>query len=231
LFRSCAPRREPIPPTPRRPLDEQPHRRGLRGLVVRAPGGDRAASPPADPLPGHRPRPHRCGRLRRGGRPAAARLRCGADRAADRLRPRAGARMAARGDLPAPRHGAGPAGDAAHPGLPRAVHGGGVLPPRGRTDKAVGPRGMPRIPGSPVPLRVAEYSPPPGAAPCHDPRQHAISLAYVVPLDGEAAPQEDALELTWFGIDELVAESSPLDEMEGGRDLLVRRALAHVGAI
>ena len=55
-------------------------------------------------------------------------------------------------------------------------------------------------------------------------------MAYVVPIDGETAPQEDALELSWFGVDELLAESSPLDEMSGGHDLIVRRALAHVGA-
>lgn len=55
-------------------------------------------------------------------------------------------------------------------------------------------------------------------------------MAYVVPVDGETAPQEDALELTWFGIDELQQEFTPLDEMSGGHDLIVRRALAHVGA-
>ena len=97
-------------------------------------------------------------------------------------------------------------------------------------DKDLGPMAMPRIPVSPVPFTVAEYFPTPGVSPFHDPRQHAISLAYVVPIDGETAPQEDALELAWYGIDELLAESSPLEEMDGGRDLLIRRALAHVGA-
>lgn len=97
-------------------------------------------------------------------------------------------------------------------------------------DKDLGPMAMPRIPVSPVPFTVAEYFPTPGISPFHDARQHAISMAYVVPIDGETAPQEDALELTWFGIDELLADSSPLDEMSGGHDLIVRRALAHVGA-
>ena len=89
---------------------------------------------------------------------------------------------------------------------------------------------MPRVPVSPVPFTVAEYFPTPGVSPFHDPRQHAISLAYVVPIDGETAPQEDALELSWFGVDELLGDSSPLHEMDGGRDLLVRRALAYMGA-
>lgn len=97
-------------------------------------------------------------------------------------------------------------------------------------DKDLGSMAMPRIPVSPVPFTVAEYFPTPGASPFHDPRQHAISLAYVVPVDGETAPQEDALELAWFGVDELLSDSSPLEEMNGGRDLLIRRALAHVGA-
>ena len=77
-------------------------------------------------------------------------------------------------------------------------------------DKDLGPMAMPRIPVSPVPFTVAEYFPTPGISPFHDPRQHAISMAYVVPIDGETAPQEDALELTWFGIDELVAEYEEL---------------------
>ena len=98
-------------------------------------------------------------------------------------------------------------------------------------EKDMGPMAMPRIPVSPVPFTVAEYFPTPGVSPFHDPRQHALSLAYVVPIDGETAPQEDALELTWFEIDELQAETSPLHEMDGGRDLLVRRALAHVGVL
>ncbi|GAA1489855.1 NUDIX hydrolase family protein [Brachybacterium sacelli] len=97
-------------------------------------------------------------------------------------------------------------------------------------EKDLGPMAMPRIPVSPVPFTVAEYFPTPGISPFHDPRQHAISMAYIVPIDGETAPQEDALELSWFGTDELLGDSSPLDEMNGGRDLLVRRALAHVGA-
>ena len=97
-------------------------------------------------------------------------------------------------------------------------------------EKDLGPMALPRVPASPVPFTVAEYFPTPGVSPFHDPRQHAISLAYVVPIDGETAPQDDALEVSWYGVDELLGENSPLEEMDGGRDLLVRRALAHVGA-
>ena len=88
-------------------------------------------------------------------------------------------------------------------------------------EKDLGPLAMPQLPASLTPFTVAEYFPTPGEG-WYDERQHAISLAYVVPIDGETAPQEDALELSWFGVDELLGDSSPLHEMDGGRDLLVR---------
>src|SRR5699024_10764167 len=65
---------------------------------------------------------------------------------------------------------------------------------------------------------------------CSDPRQHAISLAYIVPIDGETEPQEDALELSWLSVQEL-SETTILEEMDGGHDIIVRRALAHAGMI
>lgn len=97
-------------------------------------------------------------------------------------------------------------------------------------EKDLGTMAMPRIPVSPVPFTVAEYFPTPGQSPFTDPRQHAISLAYIVPVDGEAAPQEDALELTWFDVHELL-EGEVLSELENGHDVIVRRALAHAGLI
>ncbi len=32
----------------------------------------------------------------------------------------------------------------------------------------------------------------------HDPRHHAVSLAYVVPVDGDCQPTQEALDLAWF---------------------------------
>ncbi|EWS79693.1 DUF4916 domain-containing protein [Brachybacterium phenoliresistens] len=97
-------------------------------------------------------------------------------------------------------------------------------------DKDLGSMALPRIPASPVPFTVAEYFPTPGQSLFTDPRQHAISLAYLVPVDGEASPQEDALELNWYDVAELL-ESGVMDELEGGHDIVVRRALAHAGVI
>lgn len=97
-------------------------------------------------------------------------------------------------------------------------------------EKDLGPMAMPRIPASPVPFTVAEYFPTPGQSLFTDPRQHAISLAYIVPIDGETEPQEDALELSWISVTDL-ADSTILEEMDGGHDIIVRRGLAHAGLI
>jgi ADP-ribose pyrophosphatase YjhB (NUDIX family) len=97
-------------------------------------------------------------------------------------------------------------------------------------EKDLGPMALPRIPVSPTPFTVAEYFPTPGQSLFHDPRQHAISLAYVVPLDGEAAAQEDTLELGWFDVEEL-RTGPALEEIEDGKDIIVRRALAHAGLL
>ena len=51
-------------------------------------------------------------------------------------------------------------------------------------EKDLGPVALPQIPASPQPFTVAEYFPTPGVTPYHDPRQHAVSLAYVVPVLG-----------------------------------------------
>lgn len=98
-------------------------------------------------------------------------------------------------------------------------------------EKDLGPMALPRVPVSPVPFTVAEYFPTPGQSPFTDARQHAISLAYIVPIDGECAPQEDALDLAWFDVAELRDSAGVLAEMEGGHDIIVRRALAHAGVL
>ena len=64
----------------------------------------------------------------------------------------------------------------------------------------------------------------------HDPRQHAVSLAFVVPLDGDCAPSQDALDLVWVTPE--VATSLEFEaEMSGGQGRLVRMALAHCGLL
>lgn len=95
-------------------------------------------------------------------------------------------------------------------------------------EKDLGPLALPRVPPAPQPFTIAEYFPTPGVTPFHDPRQHAVSLAYVVPVEGDCSPQHDALELTWFAPDE-VREPTVLAELANGQSVLLQQALAHLG--
>ncbi|MGJ6962820.1 NUDIX hydrolase family protein [Streptosporangium sp. G11] len=97
-------------------------------------------------------------------------------------------------------------------------------------EKDLGPTALPRVPASPQPFTIAEYFPTQGVTPYHDPRQHAVSLAYVVPVAGDCRPRQDALDLVWFTPEEA---SSPLvqQEMLGGQGVLLKQALAHVGCL
>lgn len=97
-------------------------------------------------------------------------------------------------------------------------------------EKDLGPVALPLVPASPQPFTVAEYFPTPGVTPYHDPRQHAVSLAYVVPVRGDCRPQQDALDLAWIAPEEACSEGIQA-EMYGGQGVLLRQAMAHVGRI
>ena len=64
----------------------------------------------------------------------------------------------------------------------------------------------------------------------HDPRQHAVSLGFVVPCKGECVPSQGALEFTWLTPEECL-HADVRAEMTGGQDKLVMTALAHVGVL
>ncbi|GLW07199.1 DUF4916 domain-containing protein [Microtetraspora sp. NBRC 13810] len=97
-------------------------------------------------------------------------------------------------------------------------------------EKDLGPTALPRVPASPQPFTIAEYFPTQGVTPYHDPRQHAVSLAYVVPVAGDCRPRQDALDLVWFTPEEA---ASPMvqQEMTGGQGVLLKQALAHIGRL
>lgn len=97
-------------------------------------------------------------------------------------------------------------------------------------EKDLGPVALPQVPASPQPFTVAEYFPTPGITPFHDPRQHAVSLAYVVPVTGDCRPRQDALDLVWFSPEEAAGDSVQ-QEMGGGQGVLLRQALGHVGLL
>ncbi|MEU7000397.1 NUDIX hydrolase family protein [Nonomuraea sp. NPDC046570] len=97
-------------------------------------------------------------------------------------------------------------------------------------EKDLGPVALPHVPVSPQPFTVAEYFPTAGVTPYHDPRQHAVSLAYIVPVAGDCRPRQDALDLVWFTPEEA---GSPMvqQEMASGQGVLLKQALAYVGRL
>ena len=77
---------------------------------------------------------------------------------------------------------------------------------------------------------MVEYFPSPEVTGFHDPRQHAVALAFIVPLDGDCAPSQQALDLVWVSPEEAVSPDFQA-EMTGGQGRLLRMALAHCGLL
>jgi ADP-ribose pyrophosphatase YjhB (NUDIX family) len=96
--------------------------------------------------------------------------------------------------------------------------------------KDLGPMADPLLPPGAAPFTVAEYFPTPDRTGFSDPRQHAVSLVFIVPVAGECTPSQDALELSWLTVEDA---TSPLvaAEMSGGQDRLVAMAMAHCGRL
>lgn len=97
-------------------------------------------------------------------------------------------------------------------------------------NKDLGPVAFPRMPTSVQPFDVVEYFPSPEVTGYHDPRQHAVALAYVIAVTGECQPSQEALDLVWLTIEEASAEQVRV-EMSGGQDRVLRSALAHAGVL
>jgi hypothetical protein len=95
-------------------------------------------------------------------------------------------------------------------------------------EKDLGPSAFPTLPTSIVPVAISEYFPWPGER--FDLRQHAVALAYVVPVTGICEPRQDALELTWMS-PVSAASDHVADELEGGRGALLRQLLHHLGVL
>ena len=92
----------------------------------------------------------------------------------------------------------------------------------------LGPMSFPQIPPNPVPTQVAEYFPLPSLNGYVDPRQHAISLVYVVPVTGSCTPRQDALEVTWMAPEDALSPET-LADLDGGRGRLLRQLLSAHG--
>jgi hypothetical protein len=97
-------------------------------------------------------------------------------------------------------------------------------------EKDLGALALPVIPTSPQPFTVIEYFPNPDVSGFYDPRQHAVGLGYVVPVEGDCVPSQDALDLVWLTPEEVVSPTVAA-ELSPGHEKVVRRALAHVGCL
>ena len=97
-------------------------------------------------------------------------------------------------------------------------------------EKDLGSMALPRVPADPTPFTVVGYFPHPGRSGFYDPRHHAVSLSYVVPVDGHCEPTQEALDLGWYTPEEAVSPDV-IAEMTNGHDRLIRLALAHVGKL
>jgi ADP-ribose pyrophosphatase YjhB (NUDIX family) len=97
-------------------------------------------------------------------------------------------------------------------------------------EKDLGPVALPRIPPEVAPFTVVEYFPDPDISGFHDPRHHAVSLAFVVPVAGDCQPTQEALDLGWYTPAEIMRDDVRR-EMTGGQDRLLRLALAHIGQL
>jgi ADP-ribose pyrophosphatase YjhB (NUDIX family) len=97
-------------------------------------------------------------------------------------------------------------------------------------EKDLGPVALPCIPPEVAPFTVVEYFPDASISGFHDPRHHAVSLAFVVPVSGDCQPTQEALDLGWYTPAEIM-RADVRREMTGGQDRLLRLALAHIGQL
>ncbi len=97
-------------------------------------------------------------------------------------------------------------------------------------EKDLGPARSPRAAPRSGAVHRRRVLPRPQRSGFHDPRHHAVSLAYVVPVDGDCTPTQEALDLAWFSPEEAVSREVR-EQMTAGHDRLIRLALAHVGCL
>ena len=90
--------------------------------------------------------------------------------------------------------------------------------------KDLGDIALPMLPQSLQPFTVAEFFPTPGLSEYYDPRQHAITLCYVVPIAGDCKPQDETLDVEWVDPRGEMMETF-IRQMMNGHGRIVRQAL------
>lgn len=94
-------------------------------------------------------------------------------------------------------------------------------------DKDLGQMALPQLPAVLAPFTIGEYFPTPGEG-WHDPRQHAVSLAFIIPVAGDCSPASDALEVSWFDPRDVCTSSLQSEITEIHRPI-IKKALAYLG--
>jgi ADP-ribose pyrophosphatase YjhB (NUDIX family) len=97
-------------------------------------------------------------------------------------------------------------------------------------EKDLGNLALPLLPSSTLPVSVSEYFPDPEISGLHDPRQHAVALSYLIPVQGDCAPSQASLDLAWLTPTEAISERTA-SEMTGGQHKVLVTLLAFAGVI
>ena len=97
-------------------------------------------------------------------------------------------------------------------------------------EKDLGNLALPILPNSTLPVCITEYFPDPEISGLHDPRQHAVALSYLIPVQGDCSPSQASLNLAWLTPSEAIS-SRTASEMTGGQHKVVLTLLAHAGVI
>src|SRR5699024_1942458 len=92
----------------------------------------------------------------------------------------------------------------------------------------LGPMALPVIPPAISPFHIAEYFPTEGSSLLHDPRQHAISMCFILEVRGEGTPRADALSLVWLTVVE-IERPSTTRELFYGEEYILKAARSHLG--
>lgn len=92
----------------------------------------------------------------------------------------------------------------------------------------LGPMALPVIPPAIAPFHIAEYFPTEGSSLLFDPRQHAISMCFILEVRGECTPRADALSLDWLTPEETLRPDIT-DELCHGQEHVLKIALGHLG--
>lgn len=90
----------------------------------------------------------------------------------------------------------------------------------------LGPMAFAQLPPTLTPFTVVEYLPDGSTGFC-DPRQHAISLGYILPVLGDCTPTTEVLSIDWLA-PEVALSSEVAAQMVFGQGELLQRAARHL---